>query len=277
MDQGSFFQILWLVLIVFSLIPFLRQRRLEFSRLNLMRSIERKRGARLVALIHRQETMSFLGFPISRYIDIEDSEQVLRAIRLTPDDMPIDVILHTPGGLVLAAEQIARALKRHPAKVSVLIPHYAMSGGTLIALAADEILLDENAVLGPVDPQIERYPASSILRVLRDKPIKEIDDQTIILADVAEKAIRQVEDSLVDILRDRLSEEDARDLAKKLSDGRWTHDHPLMCEALQGMGLPVSCQMPEDVYLLMEYYPQPVRKTPSVEFVPVPYKKGKEV
>lgn len=54
--------------------------------------------------------MSILRLPISRYIDIEDSEQVLRAIRFTPDDMPIDIILHTPGGLLLATEQIALAL-----------------------------------------------------------------------------------------------------------------------------------------------------------------------
>ena len=59
---------------------------------------------------------------MSSYINIEDSEAVLRAIRLTPDDQPIDLILHTPGGLVLAAEQIAKALVDHKGKVTVFIP-----------------------------------------------------------------------------------------------------------------------------------------------------------
>jgi len=54
-----------------------------------------------------------------------------------------------PGGLVLAAEQIAPALRRHSGTVTVFVPRYAMSGGTLIALAADEIVMDPNAVLGP--------------------------------------------------------------------------------------------------------------------------------
>ena len=36
----------------------------------------------------------------------------------------------------------------------MFVPHYAMSGGTLIAMAAQEIIMDRNAVLGPVDPQI---------------------------------------------------------------------------------------------------------------------------
>ncbi len=64
---------------------------------------------------------------------------MLRAIRMTPAEMPIDLIVHTPGGLVLASDQIAHALKRHDGRVTVIVPHYAMSGGTLVALAADEI------------------------------------------------------------------------------------------------------------------------------------------
>jgi ClpP class serine protease len=82
--------------------------------------------------------MSFLGFPIFRYIDINDSEEVLRAIHLTDASVPIDIVLHTPGGLVLAALQIARAIHKHKGKVTAFVPHYAMSGGTLTALAARE-------------------------------------------------------------------------------------------------------------------------------------------
>ena len=95
--------------------------------------------------------MKLLGFPLMRYIDINDSELILRVIRMTPDEMPIDLVVHTPGGLVLSTEQIALALKRHKAKVTIFVPHYAMSGGTLICLAAAEVFMDENAVLGPVD------------------------------------------------------------------------------------------------------------------------------
>jgi len=155
--------------------------------------------------------------------------------------------------------------------VTVIVPHYAMSGGTLISLAADEILLDDNAVMGPIDPQIGQYPASSILRVLKDKPIAEIDDQTIILADIAEKATRQVFNSAMEILTEDLGAEKATELARLLSEGRWTHDHPLVCAALSEMGLPVSCNIPARVYELMEFYPQPTRQVPSVDYVPIPY------
>jgi ClpP class serine protease len=146
----------------------------------------------VIVLIHRQESVNVLGIPVVRYINIDDSEDVLRAIRLTDKNTPLDFILHTPGGLVLAAAQIAKAIKRHPAKTTVFVPHYAMSGGTLIALAANEIVMDPNAVLGPIDPQLGDFPAVSVLKVVEKKPIRRIDDATLVLADQSRKAIAQI-------------------------------------------------------------------------------------
>lgn len=265
--------IFWIILIIYSLLPYFRQRQVTTHRIQLIRRIEQQRGSRLITLIHRQESMSLLGLPISRYITIEDSEQVLRAIRLTPDDMPIDIILHTPGGLVLASEQIAHAIKRHPAKVTVFVPHYAMSGGTLLALAADEIVLDENAVLGPVDPQLGNYPAASILKTVNTKKLDALDDETLILADIAEKAMRQVQHCVYCILKDKMPEEKARDLAAILTEGHWTHDYPITREELCEMGLTVCDNMPREIYSLMEFYPQPAQRRPSVQYIPLPYQK----
>ncbi len=267
----TFLDLLWLFFIFSTLQPVIRQRWLEAQRLKLLRQLEQKRRSRVISLIHRQETMALLGFPIVRYIDIEDSEAVLRAIQLTDPQLPLDIILHTPGGLVIAAEQIAQALCRHPGKVTVFVPHYAMSGGTLIALAADEIVMAENAVLGPVDPQLGQYPAASILKVIERKPIAEIDDQTLILADVAEKAIRQVESFVTELLRQRLPESKAAELAATLSRGTWTHDYPITVAEARRLGLPVSTDMPVEVLQLMQLYPQARQQRPSVEYIPVPY------
>jgi ClpP class serine protease len=226
-------------------------------------------------MIHRQETMSFLGFPLARYIDIEDSEQVLRAIRLTPPEMPIDFLVHTPGGLVLAAEQIAFALKRHKGKVTVFVPHYAMSGGALLAISADELVMDPNAVLGPVDPQLgspqSAFPAASILRALA-QPNQNRDDQTLILGDVAEKALRQVKATVKRLLIEHYSEADAERIATKLSTGEWTHDYALDIAGLRELGIEVSEDMPREVYELMDLFPQTSQRRPSVEFIPLPYK-----
>lgn len=260
----------WGFFLVSVVAPMIQQRMLLFERLRLMQVLERRRRTRVITLIHRQETMSILGFPVVRYINIEDSEAILQAIRLTPPDVPIDLILHSPGGLVLAAEQIACAIQKHPGRVTVMVPHYAMSGGTLIALAADEILMDENAVLGPVDPQVGEYPAASILAALEtENPNR--DDRTLILADMSRKALRQVHQTVKCLLRDKMPEEKAEEIARVLSSGNWTHDYPIQVEEAQALGLPVRTGLPTEVYELMRLYPQPPQRRPTVEYIPVPY------
>ncbi|MBC7236439.1 MAG: ATP-dependent Clp protease proteolytic subunit [Chloroflexi bacterium] len=266
----DFFSLLWIFFIIASLQPAIRQKMLDAERLRLLGRLERLRKSRVIALIHRQETLSLLGFPLVRYINIEDSEAVLRAVQMTDKDVPIDLILHTPGGLVLAAEQIAYALQKHPAKVTVFVPHYAMSGGTLIALAADEIVMSENAVLGPVDPQLGQHPAASILKVLAQKPIEEIDDNTIIMADIAEKAIRQVKTTVAKLLSDKMDAQQAERIAATLSSGVWTHDYPITVDEARELGLPVSTEMPEEIYRIMALYPQTAQRRPSVEYIPLP-------
>jgi ClpP class serine protease len=267
----SISNLFWLFLVLVSLQPIVKQKMLEMARLQTLQKLERKRKSRVIALIHRQETMSILGFPIARYIDIDDSEELLRAIKLTDPDVPIDLILHTPGGLVLAAEQIAFALVGRKAATTVLVPHYAMSGGTLIALAANQIVMDENAVLGPVDPQLGEYPAVSILKAVADKNVNKVDDQTLILADMSRKAMRQVKETVVRILETHMAPEQAEPLAEKLSSGTWTHDYPIMVKEAREMGLSVSTDMPKEVYDLMSLYPQAQQRRPSVQYIPMPY------
>ncbi|MEZ5979356.1 MAG: enoyl-CoA hydratase-related protein [Planctomycetota bacterium] len=261
-------EILWIFFALVALQPALQRKLLEVTRQRLLSRIEKERGSRVILLVHRQETMGFLGFPMLRYIDVNDAEEVLRAIHLTPPDVPIDVVLHTPGGLVLPSLQIARALRRHRGRVTAFVPHYAMSGGTLIALAADSIVMAEDAVLGPVDPQIGEYPAASILDVMCRKPVAEIDDETIIRADQAEKALAQVRASVEALLAEHELAEKAKDLAAILTQGTWTHDHPISYDEARELGLAVRSDVPENVYTLMSHYPQPTRRQPGVEYSP---------
>jgi ClpP class serine protease len=271
----SFTDLFWLFFMFSALQPVLRQRMLEAMRARKIAQLEGMRNSRVILLVHRQETMRLLGFPLVRYIDINDSEEVLRAIQMTDDDVPLDIVLHTPGGLVLAALQIARAVRDHTAKVTVFVPHYAMSGGTLIALAADEIVMSKHSVLGPIDPQLGQSPAASLIRVVEQKPIKEIDDQTLILADVGRKAIAQVKQSARELLERKMPADRAEPLAEKLSTGTWTHDYPIFATTAKELGLPVSTDMPKEVLELLSLYPQPTRMQGSggVEYLPIPRQK----
>jgi ClpP class serine protease len=248
--------ILWILLLLFAVQPALARWLVARARRSALQRLSRQRDATVITLIHRQETVSFLGIPLMRHIDVDDAESVLRAIRETPSGRPIEIILHTPGGLVLAARQIAAALADHDGKVTAVVPHYAMSGGTLIALAA----------LGPIDPQITQYPASTLIAVA-ERPGPH-SDETLILADISRKALHQVRAFAAQLLEHHLEPERAKEVADILSRGLWTHDHPLLPEELKPLGLPVKIGVPDEERRLLDLYPQPRGRQSGVEYFP---------
>lgn len=225
---------------------------IEERRKQIFSQMESERGTRVLTLIHRREPWAESEDP--RAMSLEDTEHVLMGLESTPQDRPVDLILHTPGGLALAAEMIALAVKRHPAPVTVFVPFYALSGGTLIALAADEIRMAPYSVLGPVDPQIGGMPANALMRLLAKKPVAAIQDQMVILADVAEMALRSAQSFVVGLVSDRMSSEKAEDLGNFLTGGYITHDTPIFGIVAQSLGLPVIFDIPQEVYDLFATY-----------------------
>lgn len=267
MDFFSY--LVFFLLIVATLQPLMQARYQAMQRARQIAAIEKERGSRVLTMIHRQETQKFFSVPISKMIDLEDAQKIIPAIQHTPPDRPIDLILHTPGGMVLAAMQIARALRSHPSKVTVHVPVYAMSGGTLLALAANEIVMEDFSVLGPIDPQIVGVPAAGFVDVKNQKPIAEINDITLILAGISEKAQKQVKAGALELIGDRLPTEKAVALVDKLTSGQWTHDYALTAKEARDLGLNVKRGIAPSILELMQLYPQPVRMVPSVEYLPV--------
>jgi len=264
----DFSSIFFIVIALMALQPLLMGRWYAMRRAQAIRAVEKEHSTRVITMIHRQERRSLFGFAVSRHIDLEDAQTVIAAIKDTPDDTPIDLIIHTPGGIVLAAMQIARAVEAHPAKVTAYVPVYAMSGGTLIALAADEIVMGEFSVLGPIDPQILGLPAASIVRARDSKPVADVFDLTLVLADVSEKAVAQVKRGAVELLTPRLDQSAAETIAEKLTGGYWTHDYALTATEAKALGLPVKVGMPVQIMEFMKLYPQPIQQS-GIEYLPI--------
>ena len=264
----DFSTIIFVLFALMALQPILMGRVLAMQRADAIRKIEKAHKSRVITMIHRQEKKSMFGFSVARHIDMEDAQTIIAAIKETPGERPIDLIVHTPGGLVLAAMQIARAVEAHPAKVRVFVPVFAMSGGTLIALAADEIILGEFSVLGPIDPQLMGLPAASIVAARNAKSADKVFDLTHVLADVSEKALAQVKRGAVELMTPRMKLAEAKKLAEKLAGGHWTHDYALTAEEASSIGLPVTVGMPREVMNLMKLYPAPVQRS-GVEYLPI--------
>jgi len=231
--------------------------------------IQRTRNSRVIAIIHRETHNGGIAFgPERSWIDLNDFEGVVSAISMTSPNRPLDIILHTEGGETLAALQIARAVKAHPAKKTVFVPYFAMSGGTLIALAADEIIMSDHAVLGPIDPQIGGIPAASIVKAANAKPIETVNDFTLMQADIAQKAMDQMRRQACELMEGTYNHDGSCAISDLLASGKWTHSYPITVPEAREIGLHVSTQMPREVIDLVALYPGPVPREPSVQYLP---------
>ncbi len=228
------------------------------KRLAKIHEMEEKWGTKVVTMIHRKEAISMLGVPVYQYIDVEDAEDVLRGIR-EAKDKPVDLILHTPGGQLHASIQIAKALKNHSAKTRVFVPHYSMSGGTIIALAASEIIMDKDASLGPIDPQVGDFlhgifPAPTWLHVTNKKGL-EADDTTLAMGDVSEKALNFTRMLVNELLDDKFEDrEKQKQVVEKLIGGEMVHAQLISAKDAQALGLPVSTELPPEIHEFMKCY-----------------------
>lgn len=216
--------------------------------------LQNSRGSRVISIVHR------LGME-SRSFDLPTGEDALVALQTTDPQKPIDIILHTPGGESFAALQVARALKAHKGKKTVFVPYYAMSAGTLISLAADEIVLGDHAVLGPVDSQVRYagffYPIQSILSVVATKPANAIDDGLLLLANRFRTLSKEDHDTALEMMQGTYAKPTAERIARTLTSGELSHSYPLTATAARKLGLNVSTNMPADVFALTKLLRRP--------------------
>ena len=267
----DWFGILLLLILAFAALwPVAQQRLLLLRRNGSLERFARSRSSRALTLIARRETYRFLGLPLLRRDEFDSPESVLRQVARTPDRTPIDLILHIGPDQALAAEQVAHALIRHPARVTVFVPHYAIGDGLLVALAADEVVLDPNAVLGPVMPYAGPYPAVSVLTAVRDKTAERVDDHTLILADQARKARAQVQALIAELLTARNPElENIPDIAAQLSGDGWTPHYPIMIEEARRLGLRIKDEFPAELYNLLDLYDTATVRRPNGAIAPL--------
>jgi len=256
------------ILLYLLMYPQYQMRSARRKRLSRIRDMEQKWGTKVLTMVHRKEAISMFGLPVYQYIDVEDAEEVLRAIR-EAKDKPIDLIIHTPGGQLHASVQIAKALKNHPAKTRVFVPHYSMSGGTIIALAANEIIMDKDASLGPIDPQVGDFlrgvfPAPSWLHVVRKKGL-ESDDVTLMMGDISEKVLNFMRTTVNELLDGKFKDREKQSqVVEKLIGGEMVHAQLISAADAKALGLPVSTELPQEIHDFMKCF-QAVRS--NVEYL----------
>jgi len=219
-------------------------------RAQLIKELEDERGSRVITLIHRKEPWS--ASDDEPEIVLEDSEVILQQVRETPPDKPIDFIVHTEGGLTFAADLMAMALRYHKAKVTVMVPFYAMSDGTYLVLSADEIMMEKCSILAPVEPLVDDMPANAVMSILKRKPIETIADRTILLAESARMETENAKEFVKWLLIDKMNEEQATQVANFLVGGFMASTTPITLDVARAIGLNVVEGVPEKVHQLFE-------------------------
>ena len=206
------------------------------------------RGSVVLRIVHHQSY---------ECVDENTAIEVIDALRAAGSDAPVDIILHTPGGVLHAAQQILHALKHHRGRKTAFIPYSAWSAGTMIALACDEIVLGSSAVIGPIDPQLGHLPAPLLAELLEDKSNDSISDQMLVIAKMAKQAVKEAKAFACDYVNPAHNGgNESCALTNELIGSGRNHQAPIMPQEARAMGLNVSLEMPELLYQICQPPPE---------------------
>jgi ClpP class serine protease len=204
-----------------------------------VKNFAKARGSVVLKIVHHE---------VDEYVDTDTAIEAIDLIRNAPENTPIDVVLHTPGGIASATQQILHALKHHKGRKTAFVPYRAKSAGTMIALACDEIVMGTSAVLGPIDPQYAWMPAPILADLTRQKSADRISDEMMILSKMAQQAVNEARRFSCDYINDAHKRDGTCDLTNDLIGGGRNHDYPILPQEAAGFGLNISTDMPELAY-----------------------------
>lgn len=224
-----------------------------------LRRMQERRGSSVVCVVHTPSMRS-------EHVDSTTAKDVLRALSTVDPHAPLDIVLHTPGGVSFHGWQIARALKAHRGRKTVFVPYFAWSAGTIIALAADEIVMSDHAALGPIDTQYNNEPVSAWVSVLKQKPRKKIDDVTLFLAERSARLMRDDHAKALELMKGVYAPRVAERIVRTLNDGTLTHGYPVTFQAARKLGLKVTNAMPDEPVQIVHEFRDPDMGYRSVIF-----------
>ena len=211
------------------------------------RSFAAARGSVVVRVVHHGP---------DQYVDKQTAIEVLDVLRQAGRDARVDVVLHTPGGLSSATQQILHALKSHRGPKTAYVPYSAKSAGTMIALACDKIMMGPSAVLGPIDPQLGYLPAKLLSELMEEKNVDRIDDEMVIISKMAKRAVEDSRRFACEYVNAAHMTGDSCSLTDDLIGGGRNHDYPILPHEAMSLGLTVGTEVAEEVFTICKPPPE---------------------
>ena len=247
--------------------PFFRAVNLaRYRRQELIKAIQSHTGRRLLCYVSESAALTR-----------DDVVPLMDLLHEMPVGSNIDFLLNTPGGDIDAADKIVRVLRRRVGSngfLRIVVPDYAKSAGTLIALGADAIVMSDSSELGPIDPQIiTRQPSGQITQEPAhtyvdgyDALVKKINDPESYedgrSTDAERQLLKSCDAARLDLCRQAIkrSRQLAESLLKQgmLQDGSWTKvaaDLTDNTRWLSQHGAVIDSQDAQTMGLRVEYLP----------------------
>lgn len=143
----------------------------DIVRRRYLEKLHKKTGRNVIAYYS-----GWLSNPTAFGIDVNDEDKAafMMAIHGLEKSKGLDLILHTPGGGIAAAESLVDYLRRiFGCDIRAVVPHLAMSAGTMIACTCKSIVMGKQSNLGPIDPQLGGLPAAAVKKEI-ERAIAEI-------------------------------------------------------------------------------------------------------
>lgn len=212
-----------------------------------------KLGAKTIAIIHDFDNPMHYNSPEREDLSTREAFEVLAEIRAAGEKTPLNIVLHTPGGMRFAGELIATALKDRP-NTTAYVPYCAMSAGTMIALSCQKVVMGKHACLGPIDSQFGGFPADGFARLLKEKPVEQISDLWLMVSYVVEKDLKTARQRACELLnKAHFGRDDACQLTDFLASGDLPHSERIGRERAAEIGVNIAKEdCPEAVYKMVE-------------------------
>ena len=180
----------------------------RYQRQAIIKRIQRKTERTLICYVSGDECV----------IDAEDTMPFIDLLHNVPSGCNLDLLLHTTGGGIDAAEKLIEMMRSRveTGELRIVVPDFAKSAGTLMVLGADSVVMSDMSELGPIDPQLPLFsrwqsvqnyldaykaheetlkmdPGNVAARIMLDK----LDPATLKLCEAATRRARQAAEDLL--------------------------------------------------------------------------------
>lgn len=183
---------------------------------------------------------------LNKQIDHTDPDDLAEIISATAEK-EIDLFIQTPGGVVDATEKIVSVLQKKFSGYRVIVPSWAKSAGTVVALSSTSIVFGINSELGPIDPHWNLGGMMVPCELIANDP--KFDQHVRQMADLSAKRMAAM---ATDILaRGMMSGKDPKDIADVISKvsastGYMSHGAVIDHGEAKALGLSVDFLEPDD-------------------------------